>query len=106
MVGVVSMNFHKKTCQNTLNLAKIGGVRLLPPPPPLRAPVHRVTQTYDFLSTLESHGTYMDSCFIIVNHLLTWQQASDRCQSLGGQLADVSSEEENDIIYQLTDSSK
>ena len=40
--------------------------------------------------------------FVPINEKLPWQNASAKCQSLGGALATITSKEENDIVQYLT----
>ena len=46
-------------------------------------------------------GRYNNSCYIVVNETLTWQQASSRCQAMGGHLATIDSQAENGVIHSL-----
>ena len=44
------------------------------------------------------HGS---SCYVMTSELLTWQNASDRCEAAGGHLAAIESQAENDAIQNM-----
>ena len=44
---------------------------------------------------------YGSSCYIVVTEQLYWVSARDRCEALGGHLATIENQEENDIITRL-----
>ena len=46
-------------------------------------------------------GRHGNSCYIVVNEELTWQQASNRCQAMGGHLATIESKEENEAVRRI-----
>ena len=41
---------------------------------------------------------------MLVTEALTWTAAVDRCQTIGGHLVVIDSDEENDLIHQVTQS--
>ena len=49
-------------------------------------------------------ATYLSSCYIFVTELLTWESARSRCQSMGGHLATIDSQEEKNVIYRMVNS--
>lgn len=59
------------------------------------------TTTVIDLDTITNVDDFTQHTYKIFNNCNTWEQAEEYCESLGGHLATISSQEENDYLYQL-----
>ena len=50
----------------------------------------------------ESWYEFSSNCYKLLDELLTWQDAEDKCVEYGGNLASIHSSEENDFIVELS----
>ena len=46
-------------------------------------------------------AVYADSCYVIVSESLTWTSARSSCETIGGHLVTIDSQEENDVIHNI-----
>lgn len=53
------------------------------------------------LDTITNVDNFNRHTYKIFNNCDTWEQAEKYCESLGGHLATISSQEENDYLYQM-----
>ena len=44
---------------------------------------------------------YAGSCYVIVSESLTWTSARSSCETIGGHLVTIDSQEENDVIHNI-----
>ena len=60
--------------------------------------------TLVYVYTGACDATYLSSCYIFVTEKLTWESARRKCHSMGGHLATIDSQEENNVIHRLVNS--